>query len=148
VSSGRYQSASEVVRTALRLLEEHEQQKTATLEWLAQEIRKGIDSGGCQPGPPGILRKIHQKTTSPPSRQSISSIKRLPYALLRHNGTVPPAGETPATYHARRQPGGNHCPGMGGRLSTYPSPRSAASVPHSGTPAEKVGAMGGGGREA
>lgn len=49
VSSGRYQSASELVRTALRLLEEREHDRQAKLEWLRNEIRKGLDSGPATP---------------------------------------------------------------------------------------------------
>lgn len=45
VTSGRFQSASELVRTALRLLEEHEQERLARLQWLRGEIQKGLDSG-------------------------------------------------------------------------------------------------------
>jgi antitoxin ParD1/3/4 len=45
VDSGRYLSASEVVREALRLLE----QKEKRLEELLVEIQKGLDSGRSEP---------------------------------------------------------------------------------------------------
>jgi len=45
VDSGRYLSASEVVREALRLLEQKEKQ----LEDLRVEIQKGLDSGRSEP---------------------------------------------------------------------------------------------------
>lgn len=49
VTSGRYQSASEVVRTALRLLEEREQEHAARIDGLRREIQKGLDSGPATP---------------------------------------------------------------------------------------------------
>jgi antitoxin ParD1/3/4 len=49
VISGRYQSASEVVRTALRLLEDRERERQTKLEWLRSEIQKGLDSGPATP---------------------------------------------------------------------------------------------------
>ena len=45
IESGRYTTASEVLREALRLLEEREQQREAKLAALRAEIQKGIDSG-------------------------------------------------------------------------------------------------------
>ncbi|MBV8238581.1 MAG: type II toxin-antitoxin system ParD family antitoxin [Sphingomonas sp.] len=45
VSSGRYASASEVVRDSLRLLEEREQERAARLDALRGEIERGAASG-------------------------------------------------------------------------------------------------------
>ena len=44
VESGLYNSASEVVREALRLLEERDRIKEMKLEELRKEIQQGIDS--------------------------------------------------------------------------------------------------------
>ena len=45
VESGLYNSASEVMLEALRLLEERDQLREQRLEELRREIQKGIDSG-------------------------------------------------------------------------------------------------------
>lgn len=45
VESGRYASASEVMRDSLRLLEEKEEQRKARLDALRADIRTGIESG-------------------------------------------------------------------------------------------------------
>jgi antitoxin ParD1/3/4 len=45
VASGLYTSASEVVREALRLLEEQDRTREARLEQLRGEIRRGLDCG-------------------------------------------------------------------------------------------------------
>jgi antitoxin ParD1/3/4 len=49
VESGLYNSASEVMRDALSLLEERDQLRAVRLEELRREIQKGIDSGDATP---------------------------------------------------------------------------------------------------
>ena len=55
VASGMYNSASEVVREALRLLDQQDQVRSVRLEQLRADIRKGIDSG---PSEPWDARKV------------------------------------------------------------------------------------------
>jgi len=49
VASGLYTSASEVVREALRLMDEQDQLRAAKLEQLREDIRQGLNSGPSQP---------------------------------------------------------------------------------------------------
>lgn len=45
IESGRYSTASEVMREGLRLVEEREDRRKLKLEALRAEIQKGFDSG-------------------------------------------------------------------------------------------------------
>ncbi len=45
IASGSYNSASEVVREALRLLEEEDQLRSLKLQKLREDIREGLESG-------------------------------------------------------------------------------------------------------
>ena len=54
VESGRYASASEVIRDGLRMMEEREALREIKLKWLREEIQKGFDSG---PGEPWDIEK-------------------------------------------------------------------------------------------
>jgi antitoxin ParD1/3/4 len=49
VESGLYNSASEVMRDALRLLEERDSLRQIRIDELRREIQKGIDSGEATP---------------------------------------------------------------------------------------------------
>ena len=57
VASGRYTSASEVVREALRLMDEQDSLRAARLEQLRQDIRAGIDSGPAQTWTPEQVKR-------------------------------------------------------------------------------------------
>ena len=49
VNSGMYNSASEVVRDALRLMDEKDRLRAAKLEQLRQEIQEGLSGGPATP---------------------------------------------------------------------------------------------------
>ena len=60
VEGGRYASASEVVRDALRLLEQEEQQRRVTLEALRAEVKEGLASGRGKPAEE-VLGRLERK---------------------------------------------------------------------------------------
>jgi antitoxin ParD1/3/4 len=49
LATGRYASASEVMRDGLRLLEDREKQREAKLTALREAIREGLESGPAAP---------------------------------------------------------------------------------------------------
>ena len=49
VNSGMYTSASEVVREALRLMDEQDRLRQVKFDELRSEVRKGLDSGASDP---------------------------------------------------------------------------------------------------
>lgn len=57
VASGLYNSASEVVREALRLMEEQDRLRAIKLEQLRQDIRDGLDSGDPTPWDPEEINR-------------------------------------------------------------------------------------------
>jgi len=57
VASGLYNSASEVVREALRLMEGQDRLREARLELLRQDIRDGLESGEPEPWSPEAAKK-------------------------------------------------------------------------------------------
>lgn len=64
IDSGRYTSASEVVRDGLRLIEEREGQYQAKLTALREAIREGMESG---PGIPAdeVFERLIRKYSEP-----------------------------------------------------------------------------------
>lgn len=57
VASGLYNSASEVVREALRLMEEQDRMRTIKFEQLRQDIRDGLNSGESTPWDPEEIKR-------------------------------------------------------------------------------------------
>ncbi|MGZ5943664.1 MAG: type II toxin-antitoxin system ParD family antitoxin [Isosphaeraceae bacterium] len=66
VESGRYLSASEVMREALRLLEERDKLEELRREELRNVIRKGLDSGPAEPLDMEAVKAEARNRLSPP----------------------------------------------------------------------------------
>jgi antitoxin ParD1/3/4 len=68
VASGLYTSASEVVRAALRLMEEQDRLREAKLEQLRSEVRRGLDSGPSEAwDAEAVKRKARTRRASKPA---------------------------------------------------------------------------------
>ena len=61
VNSGSYNSASEVVREALRLMEHEDRIRAVQLQRLRQDIEEGFNSGAAIPFDPEELKRIARK---------------------------------------------------------------------------------------
>ena len=61
VSSGRYASASEVMRDSLRLLEEREQVRESKLAALRSDIHEGLESGPTKPLDMDAIKALARK---------------------------------------------------------------------------------------
>ena len=61
VSSGRYNSASEVVREALRIMETHDELQSLKLEQLRRDIRDGLNSGPARSWSPAEMKREGRK---------------------------------------------------------------------------------------
>lgn len=61
VTSGLYNSASEVVREALRLMDAQDRLRDVKLEQLRQDIRDGLDSGEPTPWNPEEIKQEGRK---------------------------------------------------------------------------------------
>jgi antitoxin ParD1/3/4 len=65
VASGMYTSASEVVREALRLMEEQDEMRAIRLERLRSDIRDGPDSGNPEPWDAEAVKRQARVRRSP-----------------------------------------------------------------------------------
>lgn len=68
VASGLYTSASEVVREALRLMDEQDRLREAKLEQLRSEVRRGLNSGPSETwDAEAVKRKARTRRASKPA---------------------------------------------------------------------------------
>jgi antitoxin ParD1/3/4 len=64
IASGSYNSASEVVREALRLLEEEDQVRSLKLQKLRADVREGLDSGRSTVFDPQKIKRVGRQKRS------------------------------------------------------------------------------------
>jgi antitoxin ParD1/3/4 len=64
VESGRYNSASEVVREALRLMETQNELHALQLERLRRDIRQGVESGPSRPWSVSEMKRQGRKLSA------------------------------------------------------------------------------------
>lgn len=65
VASGRYTSASEVIREALRLMDDQDRTKAVKLEQLRVDVRQGLESGDSEGWNAGALkRQVRERRTT------------------------------------------------------------------------------------
>jgi antitoxin ParD1/3/4 len=64
VASGSYNSASEVVREALRLLEQADQFRTLKIHKLREDIQEGLDSGFSTVFDPQEIKRVARQRKS------------------------------------------------------------------------------------
>jgi antitoxin ParD1/3/4 len=69
IASGSYTSASEVVREALRLMEEEDQLRSLKLRKLRQELQAGLDSGPAVVFDPREIKRMAREKKSQKSRK-------------------------------------------------------------------------------
>ena len=84
VKTGRYQTASEVIREALRALEERDQVAAIRLHELRKEIQKGLRSGKATPLD---MEEIKRETQEELNAGQIEMSRRLSRKLHRHGST-------------------------------------------------------------
>ena len=64
IASGSYNSASEVVREALRLLEQEDQLRSLKMQKLRQDLREGLDSGPSTVFDPQEIKRLAREKKS------------------------------------------------------------------------------------
>jgi antitoxin ParD1/3/4 len=76
VASGLYTSASEVIREALRILEEQDRVKATKLEMLRKELQKGIDELDQGEGIPLDMEAIKKEAKARKERKGKIELQR------------------------------------------------------------------------
>ena len=64
IASGSYNSATEVVREALRLLEEEDQLRSLKLQRLREDIQEGLESGSARVFDPKEIKRAAREKKS------------------------------------------------------------------------------------